>query len=380
MRPSRRKSPHDVMPKSGRGCRPARSDDSVGCSSGLRCCWSRRLPLARRPCARPRADANAAAALSAETAAEARRAGARSLATDDIDTSMLLAVAGVRLDDSPATRANLLAALQQRPQLTRSVFHDGDPVTGLAASPDGRSLAVFDRRGGLRLYDTTTWETLAEVERNDDLVPLQWVSPLAFSPDGSLLAAGPGGVVRDPILLLDARTLDPAAVQLPAMPSGPLRVVDLGFSANGSAVAATIHRLERQGGYWSTVATELLVWKMANADTASLAMRVKLPWPEGVYYPLSRVALSPDGRTAYASLPLSAYDVDSGRLLYSRKRFVGSFGVRNTASNNFKLDPTGRLWPPLRHRTVSFCSTPPRGGSGTCSAAMMTGSGRCLLP
>ncbi len=94
---------------------------------------------------------------------------------------MLLAVAGVRLDDSPATRANLLAALQQRPQLVRSVCHDGDPVTGLAASPDGGSLAVYDRRGGLRLYDTTTWETLAEVERNDDLVPLQWVSPLAFS-------------------------------------------------------------------------------------------------------------------------------------------------------------------------------------------------------
>ncbi len=290
-----------------------------------------------------RADANAVAALAAETAAEARRAGARALATDDIDTSMLLAVAGVRLDDSPATHANLLAALQQRPQLTRSVFHDGDPVTGLAASPDGRSLAAYDRRGGLRLYDTTTWETLAEIERTDDLVPLQWVSPLAFSPDGSLLAAGPAGVVRDPTLLLDARTLDAARVGLPGLPSGPLRVVDLGFSASGGAVAATIHRLERQDGYWSTVATELLVWELADADTASLAMRVKLPWPEDVYYPLSRLALSPDGRTAYASLPLSAYDVDSGRLLYSRKRLVGSFGVRNTASNFFELDPTGRL-------------------------------------
>ena len=83
------------------------------------------------------------------------------------------------------------------------------------------------------------------------------------------------------------------------------------------------------------------MWKMADADTASLAMRVKLPWPEGVYYPLSRVALSPDGRTAYASLPLSAYDVDSGRLLYSRKRLVGSFGVRNTASNILRARPDG---------------------------------------
>ena len=221
--------------------------------------------------------------------------------------------------------------------------HDGDPVTGLAASPDGRSLAAYDRRGGLQLYDTTTWETLAEVERTDDRVPLQWASPLEFSPDGALLAAGPGGVVRDPILLLDARTLDPAAVRLAAIPSGPLRVVDLAFSENGSAVAATIHRLERRDGYWSTVATELLVWELAHADTASLAMRVKLPWPEDVHYPLSRVALSPDGRTAYASLPLSAYDVDSGRLLYSRTRLVGSFGIRNTASNNFELDPTGRL-------------------------------------
>ncbi len=196
-----------------------------------------------------RADANAVAALDAETAAEARRAGARALATDDIDTSMLLAVAGVRLDDSAATRANLLAVLQQRPQLVRSVAYDGDPVTGLDVSPDGASVAVYDRRSGLRLYDTTTWETLAEVPRNDDRIPLQWTSPVAFSPDGALLAAGPAGVVRDPILLLAARTLEPAPVRLAGIPSGPLRVVDVGFSANGRALAATIQRLERLEEY-----------------------------------------------------------------------------------------------------------------------------------
>ena len=288
-----------------------------------------------------RADANAAAALSAETAAEARRAGARSLATDDIDTSMLLAVAGVRLDDSPATRANLLAALQQRPQLTRSVFHDGDPVTGLAASPDGRSLAVFDRRGGLRLYDATTWETLAEVERNDDLVPLQWVSPLAFSPDGSLLAAGPGGVVRDPILLLDARTLDPAG----AAPRDAVRTT--------SRRRPRLQRERQRSGSHDPPAGatgRLLV------DGCDGAARVgdggrrhgvarhagETAVARGRVLPLSRVALSPDGRTAYASLPLSAYDVDSGRLLYSRKRFVGSFGVRNTASNILRARPDGK--------------------------------------
>ena len=139
------------------------------------------------------AAASAESALDAQRSAEARRAGARALATDDIDTSMLLAVPGVRLDDSPSTRANLLAALQQRPQLVRSVPYDGDPVTGLAVTPDGSGLVTYDRRGDLRLYDTETWETLAEVDSADDRIPLQWAAPMAVSPDGELVAAGTVG-------------------------------------------------------------------------------------------------------------------------------------------------------------------------------------------
>ena len=57
------------------------------------------------------AEDNATAALTAQTSAEARRAGARALSTDDIDESMPLAAAGVQLDDSPETRSSLLAAL-----------------------------------------------------------------------------------------------------------------------------------------------------------------------------------------------------------------------------------------------------------------------------
>jgi WD40 repeat protein len=290
-----------------------------------------------------RADTNAARALSAQTSAEARRAGARALATDDIDLSMLLAVAGVRMDDSTATRANLQAVLQQRPQLVRSVPYDGDPVTGLEVSPDGESLAVYDRRAGLRLSDTTTWETLAEVPRTGDSIPLQWLSPLAFSPDGALLAAGPAGVVRDPALLLDSRTLEPAPVRLPGIVSGPLRVVDVGFSANGHAVAATIQRMQRlDDGYWWPHATDLLVWDLRNdATTAVLAMRVELP-DDGIFR-WSRVALSPDGRTVYTSMPLSAYDVVSGSRLYARGRDVGGSGDRHNASNFFELNPAGTL-------------------------------------
>ena len=67
-----------------------------------------------------RANDNAARAVANETAAEARRVGAQALDTDDVEESMLLAVAGVRLDDSPETRSNLQAALARHPELMAS--------------------------------------------------------------------------------------------------------------------------------------------------------------------------------------------------------------------------------------------------------------------
>ena len=74
-----------------------------------------------------RASDNAARAVVNETAAEARRVGAQALNTDDVEESMLLAVAGVRLDDSPETASNLQAALAKHPEL-------------MASTPDGGSV------------------------------------------------------------------------------------------------------------------------------------------------------------------------------------------------------------------------------------------------
>ena len=56
------------------------------------------------------AEDNARDAVRAQTSSDARRAGARALSVDNIDTSLLLAVAGVRLDDSEATRATVASA------------------------------------------------------------------------------------------------------------------------------------------------------------------------------------------------------------------------------------------------------------------------------
>ena len=57
-------------------------------------------------------------------AADARRVGAQALLVDDLDHSLLLAVEGVRLDDSTDTRANLLAALSRSPELIATIRAD----------------------------------------------------------------------------------------------------------------------------------------------------------------------------------------------------------------------------------------------------------------
>ncbi|HEY7722341.1 MAG TPA: BTAD domain-containing putative transcriptional regulator, partial [Pedococcus sp.] len=62
-----------------------------------------------------RADQQAAAASDRARAADARRLGAEALRSDQLDRSLLLAVAGVSLDDSPDTRTNLLATLDRAP-------------------------------------------------------------------------------------------------------------------------------------------------------------------------------------------------------------------------------------------------------------------------
>ena len=106
-----------------------------------------------------RAEDNAAAATSAETTAEARRAGASALSTDDLDESMLLAVAGVRLDDSPETRSSLLSALGRHPEVIASTELSGEEVLSFDVSPDGthgRDVRLRQPRPAVRPGDRST--------------------------------------------------------------------------------------------------------------------------------------------------------------------------------------------------------------------------------
>ena len=75
-----------------------------------------------------RADDEAAAAEAAATRADARRVSAQALSRPSVDRALLLAVEGVRLDDSAETDANLLTVLTRQPVL---------PIANVPGRPAG---------------------------------------------------------------------------------------------------------------------------------------------------------------------------------------------------------------------------------------------------
>ena len=80
------------------------------------------------------------------TAAEAQRLGARALLEDDLDLSLLLARQAVALDDSPQTRANLLAALLKSPAAIGAVHGDGDRLNARRPQPGPAHAGVHRQR------------------------------------------------------------------------------------------------------------------------------------------------------------------------------------------------------------------------------------------
>ena len=136
--------------------------------------------------------------------ADAQRLGAQALIDDRLDRSLLLAQAGRELDDSVATRGNLLSALVRRPAAIGVMQGDGDPLLPLALSHDGRILAAGDDNGTVVLLDTRTRERIGG--------PLQLnrsVGGLDFSPNGRQLAvAGRVGEVHvsQSVKLVDVAT------------------------------------------------------------------------------------------------------------------------------------------------------------------------------
>jgi WD40 repeat protein/DNA-binding SARP family transcriptional activator len=169
-------------------------------------------------------------------AADAQRLGARALAEDDLDRSLLLARQGVALDDSLQTRGNLLAALLKSPAAIGVLRGDGDGLISLDLSPDERTVAFIDIDGTVTFVDRRTRRATGPPVTVPGQEPCLIVAEvrldhLKFSPDGSRLAVGG----CEPVIL-DAHTHRVLT---------PLRVGDgfitaLRFSPDGRTLFAAV--------------------------------------------------------------------------------------------------------------------------------------------
>jgi WD40 repeat protein len=272
----------------------------------------------------------------AAAVADARRLAALALDVSDNDRSLLIAVEAVHLDDSPDTRASLLAALSRNPALIGST-HEDDALLAVDVSPDGTRVAAGGKQG-TSLYDAVTLERLA----SSDLA----TGKLEFRPDGHQLAVATHRLFDPrPVYLLDAVTLEEASVQLGGLPDTPADAWDLDYSADGRFLTASVDLGAAVGG----LKTVVLVWDVAVPERPIQRVALGDVWA---------VALSPDGRLLYVgSIPTSSpqdtesifpptgvdvgvtvYDVATGRSLRTNEL---PLGPGEDASDLLEVSPDG---------------------------------------
>jgi WD40 repeat protein/DNA-binding SARP family transcriptional activator len=262
------------------------------------------------------AEARAAADTARQTAvsADARRVGARSQLTDDVSLSLLLAAAGARLDESPETRVNLVAALERQPALVRAAPAEGGYLENFDVSHDGRWLASSDDQNRMHLYDASTNRLLRSYDAGRPPDGEKGFMIARFSPDSRQLAVIlEGAESAEPVRLLDPRTMEPTTrLALPGRT--PVWGIDVQFSADGRYLAATVTTGPWAGENVRKVPGYALVWDLRDPSMPPIQV------PTGT--DVQGMALSPDGRTLYTGDPLTAYDVATGRRIWRREEVV----------------------------------------------------------
>ncbi len=139
----------------------------------------------------------------AATAETAQRLGAQALTEERLDKALLLANTGVALDDSIATRSNLLTTLLRGPALLGVLDGGGAIATAAALSPDGDTLALGEFDGTVSLFDTQTRERIGTHQAPGPV----WT--LAFDPRGGLAVTAneQPGISRGYLQIVDVNSL-----------------------------------------------------------------------------------------------------------------------------------------------------------------------------
>ena len=158
-----------------------------------------------------------------------------------LDRALILAVEAIDRENTLESRSSLLDALLTEPRVTAFLHRSGGDVTSVAFRSDGKTLAVGygadHRSGGVVLRNT---QTLAPFDDKASAFTEGNVTELAFSPDGSIIAASfqptyglinVGGAV-----LWDARTGKRLTDKPLAVTEGS--AYSIAFSPNGETLAA----------------------------------------------------------------------------------------------------------------------------------------------
>jgi WD40 repeat protein/DNA-binding SARP family transcriptional activator len=145
------------------------------------------------------------------TAAIAQRLGAQALVEPRLDRALLLAREGVNLNDSVATRSNLLAALLRSTAALAVLHGGGTRVLDDALSHDGRTLAVRSQDGSVTFFATRTLREVGPRFKASGQISyfgaiVRPVRALAYSPDGRTLAVGDSDGFHATLFLVDTRS------------------------------------------------------------------------------------------------------------------------------------------------------------------------------
>jgi WD40 repeat protein/DNA-binding SARP family transcriptional activator len=292
----------------------------------------------------------------AARAADAQRLSVEALSTERLDEALLLQSAAVKLDESPATRGNLLSVLLRAPAAI-GVLNHGWPMFGAALSSDGKMMATGDERGAVTVYDAATRRPLGPPYR----IERGLIQNVRFSPDGRTLAMSSmdpqnrehSGIVD----LIDARTLErKRRVRVPPLPGPPSWVsADVVFPPSGSDLLVRLAHgtgpdgpvspVYRVDGKTGAITDQLRVGQHASSFHASETadrerffltslrddrtweldpepLRIVRSWPVGD----SAGAVSPDGRSfalGSESGRVRLLDLDSGQARLLRGRHDG---------------------------------------------------------
>lgn len=242
----------------------------------------------------------------AAVVAEATRLDDASRGAAALDESLLLAVEANRIQDSPATRAQVTDLVSTHPALTRSLAAQ-DVVRTLAVSPDGGTLLAGESDTGTAVIRTDTLEQVAFSGING------W--SIEYRPDGEqLLMAGKGsGGLGEGLNELTAAVSDPHLTTQRHLSGDGLQgywqyAEDAAYSADGRRFAVYAEGGDSTGHLSDTA---YFVWDSQAPQGPSVRVAA---------VPSLAIALSPGGDRLYVLTQqpmLAVIDVESGGLVES---------------------------------------------------------------